>query len=938
MGSERDGGGENDDGEARPARCRLRLPPARLRPRRVPAARRAPAAAARGRRRARLVRGSGLRARAVEGDDDGYLRVLNSTAEVRTRSCLHPYFLGQKCLLVTQPFFFAFLPVACVDQAHNDSRATTDCVSEGTVGDHVRLYATSGGLVLSTFQMERYDASLPFTNAPRLDRHTHVLPVRLGFDLDVSGFAARHGVRHEVYAAPATRYAGGGGGEGRRRLHHGTSSTPPCYFGMGGYGFGRWMATTTSGLANFRGLAAAPGKTCFIQQHQKPYSHYDQYFGHYFPPVPTDYNGVCGSDQACRYRQGCDEITYSFTYDDGSTTSWVGKNGLTPGDGYTYYAVHEFYGGMPSGATWNSNVGGDVVTICTLRFYPAPPPAPPPGPPSPPPLPPCPPPSPPLPPCSPPPPPPPLPPPSLGGHLVYELDANQYVAGTSGTVWPESVAGANATLVGSLQHVDSGARDYFDVTKDAYVSIANKFTLGSVFTLEVVFRPHSLTSGLWQQVFAGEGYRGSTTTGFAVWLDGSVVKLYYNPASSTSVPLIGASTTSLASMAWNHLVIAKDTTGYAIYVDGASAGSFTNYALVSFDSASHRIGRDWPTNAGIYGLDGDVAVFRLYDNCMSSADVQAQYADYASASAWGSAITPLAAHRHADSLVYDLNANNYVDGATWPESRNYHHASLVGSVQHVEAGDKDYFDFPQQDFAAIDGAFVLGSVFTLEIVFRPHSLASGLWQQVFAGEGYRASSYNGFALWMNGNTVSLWTHAATTDSNAISNVGEFGTLSVNTWNHLVIAKDAAGWAVYVDGSLAGSTTTSASFADDSVRHRIGLNWPTSGGSYGLDGDVAVFRVYQSRLSSTDVQERYGIYSTSSAWGYAIFPPPPSQPFPPAPPPPPPPSPPSSPPSAPPSSPLVVPPWSPPPPRPSRRRRSPAARLPARPLLARRGGL
>lgn len=215
--------------------------------------------------------------------------------------------------------------------------------------------------------------------------------------------------------------------------------------------------------------------------------------------------------------------------------------------------------------------------------------------------------------------------------------------------------------------------------------------------------------------------------------------------------------------------------------------------------------------------------------------------------------------------IYDLNANNYVSGTTWTDSVGNKEVSLGTNIQHYNTGTKHYFDIPFADFMTITNHFKLGYTFTIEIILRPH--ATNGWHQIFTGEGYRGASYTGFAIWLNGAILELYHHPNSTDVNDVTLIGQFGTLSNDTWAHLVVAKDITGYHVYINGSSAGTSTTMATANYDSPNHQIGYPYPTNGGNYGFDGDIAVFRVYGNKMSTTEVTSQYVEYSTSEGgWG------------------------------------------------------------------------
>lgn len=215
-----------------------------------------------------------------------------------------------------------------------------------------------------------------------------------------------------------------------------------------------------------------------------------------------------------------------------------------------------------------------------------------------------------------------------------------------------------------------------------------------------------------------------------------------------------------------------------------------------------------------------------------------------------------------DHLVYNLDANNYVSGAYWPESVAGQDADFVGSLNHVEAGSNDYFDMPLNDYVLIQNKFTLGSVFTLQFVVRPHQFTT-LWQCLFAGEGYRGSAYTGLSIWLNEYRLKIYIHEAGANSDTIPYLLYTPpVICKDIWHHIVLTKDLTGYYMYVDGVLQASNTSYAYLTYDSPKHRIGRVWPTNVNEDGFDADLAVFRLYNKKLSSDVVQSQYSDFAPS----------------------------------------------------------------------------
>ena len=85
------------------------------------------------------------------------------------QTCEHPEYLGRTCVTIDKPMYFAFLAFSCYSTYHSKT-PVGDCLElSPQLHRHARVYNYMMGAVLSTALGEKYDTSLPYTNAPRTD-------------------------------------------------------------------------------------------------------------------------------------------------------------------------------------------------------------------------------------------------------------------------------------------------------------------------------------------------------------------------------------------------------------------------------------------------------------------------------------------------------------------------------------------------------------------------------------------------------------------------------------------------------------------------------------------------------------------------------------------------------------------------------------------------
>ena len=166
----------------------------------------------------------------------------------------------------------------------------------------------------------------------------------------------------------------------------------------------------------------------------------------------------------------------------------------------------------------------------------------------------------------------------------------------------------------------------------------------------------------------------------------------------------------------------------------------------------------------------NIKYIRIFNRTMNDSEATELYNTYAGNSS--QPLQPLQPFQQY--MVIDLNAKNYVSGNTLTDTITGNTVTLTSGIQQTTDGTKQYFDIPKDDYIQIDDLFTLGEVFTIEIEFRVHELNT--WHQLFAGEGYRDSLYNGFSIWISDSGyLSLWT--SNSGNTSIEKIKDFTILT-----------------------------------------------------------------------------------------------------------------------------------------------------------------
>ena len=85
-----------------------------------------------------------------------------------------------------------------------------------------------------------------------------------------------------------------------------------------------------------------------------------------------------------------------------------------------------------------------------------------------------------------------------------------------------------------------------------------------------------------------------------------------------------------------------------------------------------------------------------------------------------------------------------------------------------------------------------------------------------------------------------------------------GTVSLNTWNHLLVSYNGASWGVYINGILDKTEAENVDARNDSIQHNaIGTSIQSTGARSGyFSGKIAIARIYNRALSYAEVRNNY----------------------------------------------------------------------------------
>jgi hypothetical protein len=369
----------------------------------------------------------------------------------------------------------------------------------------------------------------------------------------------------------------------------------------------------------------------------------------------------------------------------------------------------------------------------------------------------------------------------------------------SGVMWAPGLSGSALALDGTTGYVSAGVTDLPPANQPQSFSWwmnVSSFSGGCAICLT----NNASSSG----VFAGIPSAGSV----GVWKWGGTILV---------------SATAPSTNAWHHYAYTFDGTTHRLYIDGTLANSSTQSPNTA-SPAELNFGR-W--SGGTVYLAGYLDNIQIYNRPLSAAEVTNISLAGGLSGYW--AFDEGSGTLTADGTGIGGTGTLNGTGIGWTSGKFGNALSFDGSTAYVSAPTTD-----------LDGSSYAPQ---MPAANKPQSFS--WWMKV--------SSYSsGCAICLTNNGSSSGVFAGIPTTNTVGVWKSGGTLlvsatapSTSTWHHYVYTFDGTTHRLYIDGTLAGSGTTSPNTASPSE-----LNFGRwSGNSSYLNGQLDDIRIYSRTLSS-----------------------------------------------------------------------------------------
>ncbi|MCA9061860.1 MAG: DUF4347 domain-containing protein, partial [Planctomycetaceae bacterium] len=402
----------------------------------------------------------------------------------------------------------------------------------------------------------------------------------------------------------------------------------------------------------------------------------------------------------------------------------------------------------------------------------------------------------------------------------------------------DSVAHNDGTLSGGVTYTDGVVGDafQFDGVND---SLSASVTMTPSFTVSLWGRSDTTNWNTFGWLASNR-----SANGFVIHTEqGSHQVNMLVANSSGGLTYVGSSITPTDITQWHLYTLSYDaTTGVArTYLDGTLHASQTISVTRTTSTSTVYFGRDDPAAGSRYG-DGAIDEPSIFSRALSNAEVAAIYA--AGLDGKSPSLTSQVANYQAEGDATDsrgLHDGTLVGGATITTAGRIGSAfSLDGTNDYVDLGNMNGLvlnDFTASAWVYVDASTNIGQhrVISWDDISTPG--ADG--REEFSIKSSNGSNVPDFTILAGG----VWTTVT-------------GSPLTTGWHQLVATRSGANLAFYVDGTLAGSSSSANTSAISPEAHMVlGQVSPEYNGEF-FNGKIDEAAVFTRALSATEIASLY----------------------------------------------------------------------------------
>ena len=287
---------------------------------------------------------------------------------------------------------------------------------------------------------------------------------------------------------------------------------------------------------------------------------------------------------------------------------------------------------------------------------------------------------------------------------------------------------------------------------------------------------------------------------------------------------------TVSANTWYHVAVTRENGTIKLYLDGVFKDSTSFSGNLGFSNRSLSIGRQTVNNGAI--LNGYLDEVRI------TKGVARYTADF----------TPQTREFYPGTGVSDITSNDndgfLVGNANLENSSSPFYYEFNDGNDAIRLNEISNFQFGTGDFTLISWVYFTDAA-DHEIIYSSGS-GSGAGvanSMVF----YRAANNFGY-----NRQLGVW----------IGTSNYYGTTQIpdNTWAQAALVRNGDTVKFYINSSEAGSSTGFASDSADGAKVHLGTG--INGTDYALDGRIAIFKAYDSALSSADITSEFNYHKST----------------------------------------------------------------------------
>ncbi len=340
------------------------------------------------------------------------------------------------------------------------------------------------------------------------------------------------------------------------------------------------------------------------------------------------------------------------------------------------------------------------------------------------------------------------------------------------------------------------------------------------FSISMWINPSSLSG--YQMLFSGSGYSGGTAIGHYIYDD--TVRTYVSVSGSATQIFQSSALLNIGS--WTHIIIQREKgTKWEMWIDGVLEETNTSARLTDdLTSANSTIAKHY--NSTSYNFDGKITEVSIFDYALSPSQVTTLWGG-------GTSVSNPMALPSPPIAYYPLGTSAY-NGEYLAEN------NAIGDYVF------DFGTFTSNDRIVINDTFdtiITGTNFTISSWINLDSVLSNQIKFIFTNESLQLTI-----------TDKITTYLRGASGYFLNPFNSNTTLTTGKWYNVVFVKSGSDYTYYLNGSADGTVNNSTSVVNSSqTTSIIGMYYS---GSYGFDGKMSNVQIFDSALSSTEIETLY----------------------------------------------------------------------------------